>query len=81
MNPPDKSQEETTPVEQMTYEQAFSELESIVNDLESNDRTLEQTLAMFERGQVLARYCTNLLENAELKVQELTDGDLLEIDP
>lgn len=71
MSPPSKP----TPVEELTYEQAFSELESIVSDLEMNDRPLEQTLAMFERGQTLARHCATLLENAELKVQELTHED------
>lgn len=71
MSPPSKP----TPVEELTYEQAFSELESIVSDLEMNDRPLEQTLAMFERGQTLARHCATLLENAELRVQELTHED------
>ena len=52
----------------MTYEQAFSELDSIVTNLESDDRTLEETLALFERGQALARHCAKLLEGAQLKV-------------
>lgn len=81
MNPPQNPPENPTPVEQMTYEQAFSELDSIVTDLESDDRSLEETLALFERGQALARHCAKLLEGAELKVQELTDGDLVDYEP
>jgi len=80
MNPPSESPKETTPVEQMTYEQAFNELESIVTELEIDDRSLEEALALFERGQVLARHCAQMLEHAELKVQELSGEDLVDFD-
>ena len=78
MSPPKNSPEEPIPVEDMTYEQAFSELESIVNDLETDERPLEQALALFERGQALARHCAQMLEEAELKVQELSGEDLID---
>ena len=45
-----------TPIEQLTYEQAFAELETIVAALEQDKSSLDETLALFERGQVLARY-------------------------
>ncbi len=80
MSPPKKSPEDAIPVEDMTYEQAFSELESIVNDLETDERPLEEALALFERGQALARRCAQMLENAELKVQELSGEDLVDFD-
>lgn len=69
------------PVEDMTYEQAFSELESIVNDLETDERPLENALSLFERGQALARHCAQMLEKAELKVQQLSGEDLVNFDP
>ena len=69
MSPPTKSPEDPIPVEYMTYEQALNELESIVNDLETDERPLEDALALFERGQALARHCAKMLEDAELKVQ------------
>ena len=78
MSPPTNSPKEPIPVEDMTYEQAFSELESIVNDLETDERPLEDALALFERGQVLARHCAQMLEQAELKVQELSGDDLVD---
>ena len=81
MSPPTKSTEEPIPVKDMTYEQAFNELESIVNDLETDERPLEDALALFERGQALARHCAQMLEDAELKVQELTGEDLVDFDP
>ncbi len=80
MSPPTNPPEEPIPVEDMTYEQAFSELESIVNDLETDERPLEDALALFERGQALARRCAQMLENAELKVQELSGEDLVDFD-
>ena len=80
MSPPTKSPEEPIPVKEMTYEQAFNELESIVNDLETDERPLEDALALFERGQALAHHCAQMLEDAELKVQELTGEDLVDFD-
>lgn len=78
MSPPANSPKEPIPVEDMTYEQAFNELESIVNDLETDERPLEDALALFERGQALAHHCAQMLEDAELKVQELSGDDLVD---
>lgn len=78
MNPPTKSPEEPVPIEEMTYEQALNELEVIVLDLETDERTLEQALEMFERGQMLARRCAQLLEQAEIKIQELSGEELVD---
>jgi exodeoxyribonuclease VII small subunit len=69
-----------TPVEALTYEQALAELEGIVAALESGDHSLESALAFYERGQTLARYCTRLLEQAELKVQSLSGDELADVD-
>ena len=64
------------PVEDLTYEQALYELESIVAALESGDHALESALAFYERGQALARYCARMLEQAELKIQSLSGDEL-----
>jgi exodeoxyribonuclease VII small subunit len=69
------------PLDQLTYEQAFSELEAIVTALETDQHTLEESLALFERGQALAGYCTSLLEQADLKVQQLSGGNLTDFTP
>ncbi len=61
-------------IDSLTYEQAFAELEKIVGQLEGDLANLDQALQLFERGQALAKHCAALLEKAELKVQELTDG-------
>jgi exodeoxyribonuclease VII small subunit len=56
---------------QLSYEQAFAELEEIVYSLEANQKSLEEAIALFERGQSLALRCAGLLEQAELRVRML----------
>lgn len=68
--------ENQTPLDQLTYEQALAELEEIVNILEAEERPLENALAIFERGQALAHYCAGLLDQAELKVQQISGEEL-----
>jgi exodeoxyribonuclease VII small subunit len=68
-------------IDKLSYEQAFEELEGIVDALEGEIKDLDQALSLFERGQALSKHCAELLEKAELKVQQLTDnGELQELD-
>jgi exodeoxyribonuclease VII small subunit len=69
------SAKEMKPVEKMTYEAAFAELEKTIDDLENGQSTLEEALQLFERGQQLAQRCGALLENAELKVRQVLEMD------
>ena len=55
-----------TPVETLSYEQAFAELESIVETLEREEHALEEALALYARGQALLQRCRRLLEEAEI---------------
>ncbi|MFZ5922848.1 MAG: exodeoxyribonuclease VII small subunit [Chloroflexota bacterium] len=64
------------PVEDLSYEEAFAELEGIVALLEGEQKALDESLALFERGQALMRRCAGLLEQADLKVQQLTANGL-----
>jgi exodeoxyribonuclease VII small subunit len=59
----------------LSYEKAFQELGEIVQQLETGDLALEQTLKLFERGQVLASRCSELLEHAELRLRTLAPED------
>lgn len=69
------------PPAEMPYEQAFQELEAAVRQLESGERPLEEALALFERGQLLAARCSELLEAAELKLKTLVgDGASVDLD-
>lgn len=67
---------EPKPIDGLTYEEAFAELEKIVADLESGERPLEESMILFERGQALTKRCAELLDKAELKVQALTGESL-----
>jgi exodeoxyribonuclease VII small subunit len=72
--------EKLHPVEGLSYEQAFTELEAIVTALESEERSLDEALAQFERGQALAKHCNALLENAEIKVRQISGEELKPFD-
>ncbi len=69
------------PVEQLSFEQAFTELNSIVEALESGQHTLDEAVQLYERGQELARRCASLLDQAELKLQTLAGKQLDEFLP
>ena len=55
------------------FEKALEELEGIVEDLESGDLSLENSLKSFEKGIKLARQCQEQLSKAELQVQKLIE--------
>lgn len=67
----EQKMEKPIPLEELSYEKAFQELEQIVNRLESETQNLEESLTLYERGQTLARYCADLLEKAELRMEQL----------
>lgn len=65
-----------TPVDQMTFEQAMKELETVVDQLERGDVALDASIALYERGAALKKRCEMELERAEEKVRAITlDSD------
>ena len=65
-------------IEDLTFEAALEELETIVTQLEIGDLTLEASLTLFERGQKLADHCNRQLDQASLRVEQLTaDGEIV----
>tara|TARA_Y100000588_G_C13943708_1_gene791177 strand:- start:174 stop:434 length:261 start_codon:yes stop_codon:yes gene_type:complete len=55
------------------FEAALTELESLVTTLEDGKLSLERSLELFERGVKLSRYCHTKLEEAEKRIEVLTD--------
>lgn len=53
------------------FEEVFKKLEAIVNQLESGQETLEQSLELFEEGIKLSDICRTKLDNADQKINEL----------
>lgn len=67
------------PVEELTYEEALQELETIVSTLEgdASRNPLDESIRLFERGQALAARCSVLLEAAELKVRQVAGDEII----
>ena len=74
--PKSSSKKTEKAVEELSYEEALAELETIVSTLEGEQGQLEEAIKLFERGQALAARCGVLLEAAELKVKQVA-GDVL----
>jgi len=64
-------------VEDLSYEEALTELEQVVSALENEQSQLEDAIRLFERGQALAARCGVLLEAAELKVKQVVGEDVV----
>ncbi|AXC49256.1 exodeoxyribonuclease VII small subunit [Paracoccus suum] len=56
----------------MSFEDAMKELESVVNRLEHGDATLEDSIALYERGAKLREHCESRLKAAEERVERIT---------
>ncbi|QSH56744.1 exodeoxyribonuclease VII small subunit [Photobacterium damselae subsp. damselae] len=61
--------------ENMAFEEALDELDSIINELESGNIALEDALKKFERGIALARSSQQKLTQAEQRVEILLQAD------
>jgi len=55
----------------MTYEDAERELLQIVERLERGDASIDEALALWQRGEELYRFCAEQLEAAEGRIEEL----------
>ena len=68
-------------LDNLSFEDAYAQLEEIVQQLEGSGLSLDDGLELFEKGQELAAYCQKLLEAAELRVSQLTgDGEIVPLD-
>ncbi|WP_297296864.1 exodeoxyribonuclease VII small subunit [uncultured Methylovirgula sp.] len=58
----------------LTFESAMKELESIVERLEKGNVELEESIAIYARGEALKKRCDELLRSAEERIQKITLG-------
>ena len=65
----------TNPVDQMNFEDAMKELETVVGQLERGDVALDDSIALYERGAALKARCEAKLKEAEEKDAKITLGD------
>jgi exodeoxyribonuclease VII small subunit len=59
-------------MEALTFEEAFAQLESAIAALQDGQMPLESALQQYQDGMKLAQYCNELLQKAELSVQQLS---------
>ena len=60
------------PIEELSFEEALAELESIVANLEQGRSNLDSAIAAYERGAALKRHCEAKLRDAREKVERIT---------
>ncbi len=58
-------------LENLSFEAAMTELESIVKDLESGKISLEQSITAYERGMALKAHCEKKLHDAQMKIEKI----------
>jgi exodeoxyribonuclease VII small subunit len=59
-------------VPDLPFEKALAELETIVARLERGDVALEESIAIYERGEALKARCEGLLKQAEARIERIT---------
>ena len=73
-----------------SFEELYTELETTIEKLEAGNLSLDEALALYESGMELSKQCSEMLDRAELRIQELapstnalddeTDLELLDVD-
>lgn len=61
-----------TDIADMSFEAALDELEKIVAQLEGGKAPLQESIAIYERGEALKRHCEALLKQAEARIEKIT---------
>jgi|TARA_R100000687_G_C6350584_1_gene118649 exodeoxyribonuclease VII small subunit len=73
-----------TEIAEMSFEAALDELEKIVAQLEGGKAPLQESIAIYERGEALKRHCEALLKQAEARIEKITlakDGTPTGVEP
>ena len=74
-NPP------ATPADALTFEQALEELEALVARMEEGKLPLEESLAAYQRGAELIKFCESKLSDAQARIAILDGGELRDFTP
>ena len=64
--------EAQTEISALPFEAAMKELEAIVEKLERGQVALEESIAIYERGEALKAHCDRLLKSAEARIEKIT---------
>jgi exodeoxyribonuclease VII small subunit len=63
---------ENNDTKDLTFEQAIKKLTDIVSKIENGSISLEQSIAQYEQGMELIKYCRGILQKAEKKIEEIS---------
>lgn len=69
------------PAEALSFEKALEELESLVARMEDGKLPLEESLAAYQRGAELIKFCESKLTDAQARVAILDGGELRDFNP
>lgn len=61
----------------LSFEEAYAELEQIITRLESGELPLDESVTLYERGRKLSEHCQTLLDKAELRINQLAEDGTL----
>jgi exodeoxyribonuclease VII small subunit len=61
----------------LSFEEAYAELEQIITRLESGELPLDESVTFYERGRKLSEHCQTLLDKAELRINQLAEDGTL----
>jgi exodeoxyribonuclease VII small subunit len=70
----DEAGPDLSAIRELPFERALEQLEAIVRSLEKGDVPLDESVAIYERGEALKRHCDALLQRAEARIQKITLG-------
>ena len=66
--------EDTTSIAAMSFEDALKALEKVVRDLEGGEVPLDQSIALYERGEQLRAHCQARLDAAQARIEKIVAG-------
>ncbi|GAB1421381.1 hypothetical protein MASR2M15_15410 [Anaerolineales bacterium] len=65
--------------EPMSFETAYARLQDIVSQMEGEQLALDEMMRLFREGQSLASFCQQLLDNAQLEIEEIVDSGQMKL--
>ena len=77
---PNRIAMDQTPIADMKFETALSELETLVSSMEDGKLELEDSIAAYRRGMALMKHCQTQLADAEQQIRILENGELKDVD-
>ena len=59
-------------IENLTFEQAITELKAIVEKIEAGQIPLQDSIQQYEKGMALIKHCRDILQNAEKRIEKIS---------